>query len=56
MQLKDYQNTAIKKLLIRSKELLAQSGEKKVIFKAPTGSGKTMLTAEQKRANMAQFY
>ena len=46
MQLKDYQNTAIKKLLTRSKELLAQSGGKKVIFKAPTGSGKTIMTAE----------
>ncbi|MFC1633188.1 DEAD/DEAH box helicase family protein, partial [Patescibacteria group bacterium] len=46
MQLKDYQNTAIKKLLSRSKELLEQSGEKKVIFKAPTGSGKTIMTAE----------
>jgi len=46
MQLKDYQNTAIKKLLSRSKELLAQSGKKKVIFKAPTGSGKTIMTAE----------
>jgi len=46
MQLKDYQNTAIKKLLARSKELLEQSGEKKVIFKAPTGSGKTIMTAE----------
>ena len=46
MQLKDYQNTAIKKLLSRSKELLEQSGEKKVIFKAPTGSGKTIMMAE----------
>ena len=46
MQLKDYQNTAIKKLLTRSKELLEQSGEKKIIFKAPTGSGKTIMTAE----------
>ncbi|MFA5886288.1 MAG: DEAD/DEAH box helicase family protein [Patescibacteria group bacterium] len=46
MQLKDYQSTAIKKLLSRSKELLAQSGEKKVIFKAPTGSGKTIMMAE----------
>lgn len=46
MQLKDYQNTAIKKLLTRSKELLAQSGEKKIIFKAPTGSGKTIMMAE----------
>jgi len=46
MQLKNYQNTAIKKLLTRSKELLDQSGEKKVIFKAPTGSGKTIMAAE----------
>ena len=46
MQLKDYQNTAIKKLLSRSKDLLAQSGERKIIFKAPTGSGKTIMTAE----------
>ncbi|MDZ7611545.1 MAG: DEAD/DEAH box helicase family protein [Candidatus Moranbacteria bacterium] len=46
MQLKDYQNTAIKKLLSRSKEMIGQSGEKKVIFKAPTGSGKTIMSAE----------
>lgn len=46
MQLRNYQNTAIKKLLDRSKELLAQSGEKKIIFKAPTGTGKTIMTAE----------
>lgn len=46
MQLKDYQHTAIKKLLNRSKELLAQNGEKKIIFKAPTGSGKTIMMAE----------
>ncbi len=46
MQLKDYQNSAVKKLLVRSKELLKSSGEKKLIFKAPTGSGKTIITAE----------
>lgn len=46
MQLKEYQNTAIKKLLSRSKELLSQNGEKKIIFKAPTGSGKTIMMAE----------
>ena len=46
MILKNYQETAIHKLLIRSKELLSQSGEKKIIFKAPTGSGKTIMMAE----------
>ncbi len=46
MQLKDYQNVAVRKLLTRSKELLIQGGNKKVIFKAPTGSGKTIMTAE----------
>jgi type III restriction enzyme len=46
MQLKNYQNAAIKKLIVRSKELLNQSGEKKIIFKSPTGSGKTIMTAE----------
>ena len=46
MQLKDYQNNAIKKLLSRSKELLVQGGVKKIIFKAPTGSGKTIMAAE----------
>jgi len=46
MQLKDYQNIAINKLLSRSKELLAQTGEKNIIFKAPTGSGKTLMIAE----------
>ncbi len=46
MILKNYQETAIHKLLIRSKELLSQSGEKKIVFKAPTGSGKTIMMAE----------
>lgn len=46
MTLKDYQNTAIRKLLSRSKELLSQNGEKRIIFKSPTGSGKTIMTAE----------
>lgn len=46
MQLKKYQNIAIGKLLTRGKELLTQGGEKNLIFKAPTGSGKTIMTAE----------
>lgn len=46
MILKEYQNTAVKKLLTRSKELLEQRGDKKIHLKAPTGSGKTIITAE----------
>ena len=32
MLLKNYQNKAIKKLLSRSKELLEQRGERKIVF------------------------
>ena len=46
MQLKNYQNKAIKKLVSRSEELLEQSGQGKLVFKSPTGSGKTIVTAE----------
>ncbi len=46
MDLKKYQIDAVKKLLSRSKELIEQNGVKKIIFKAPTGSGKTIMTAE----------
>lgn len=46
MQLKDYQEIAIKELLSKSKKLLGYSGTKKLVFKAPTGSGKTIMMAE----------
>jgi len=46
MQLKQYQEKAIKKLLNDAKELLKLSGNKKLVFKAPTGSGKTIVMAE----------
>jgi len=46
MQLKDYQLTAIQELLATSKKLLARSGSQKIIFKSPTGSGKTIMVAE----------
>ncbi len=46
MQLKDYQEVAIKELLGKSKKLIASSGNKKLVFKAPTGSGKTIMMAE----------
>ncbi len=46
MQLKIYQENAIKELLEKAKRLLSYSGEKKLVFKAPTGSGKTIMMAE----------
>lgn len=46
MQLKDYQLTAIQELLDTSKKLLARSDSQKIIFKSPTGSGKTIMVAE----------
>jgi len=46
MQLKDYQEIAIDDLLAKAKKLLGYSGNKKLVFKAPTGSGKTIMMAE----------
>ena len=46
MQLKDYQEIAIADLLAKSKKLLRRSNEKRMIFKSPTGSGKTIMMAE----------
>jgi len=46
MQLKIYQENAIDDLLTKSKRLLGYSGSKKLVFKAPTGSGKTIMMAE----------
>jgi type III restriction enzyme len=46
MQLKTYQENAIEELLEKSKRLMRYSGEKKLVFKAPTGSGKTIMMAE----------
>ncbi len=46
MQLKIYQENAIDELLGKAKKLLAYSGSKKLVFKAPTGSGKTIMMAE----------
>lgn len=46
MQLKTYQENAIEELLEKSKKLMGYSGEKKLVFKAPTGSGKTIMMAE----------
>jgi len=46
MQLKPYQTEAVESLLARSGRLLRQNGDKKMIFKSPTGSGKTVIMAE----------
>ncbi len=45
--LKPYQETAVEGLLASVKKLLANDGMKKVcVFQAPTGSGKTLMTAK----------
>ena len=46
MQLKIYQENVIDDLLTKSKRLLGYSGGKKLVFKAPTGSGKTIMMSE----------
>ena len=46
MQLKIYQENAIDDLLTKTKRLLGYSGSKKLVFKSPTGSGKTIMVAE----------
>ncbi len=46
MQLKIYQENAIDELLTKAKRLLGYSGGKKLVFKSPTGSGKTIMMAE----------
>ncbi len=46
MQLKIYQQNAIDELLEKAKKLLVYGGNKKLVFKAPTGSGKTIMMAE----------
>lgn len=46
MQLKIYQENAIDDLLDKAKRLLGYAGSKKLVFKSPTGSGKTIMMAE----------
>jgi type III restriction enzyme len=46
MQLKIYQENAIDELLGKAKQLLGYADHKKLIFKSPTGSGKTIMMAE----------
>jgi len=42
----DYQITAVQRLVDTSNELLSLQGNHTIIFKAPTGSGKTVMVAE----------
>ena len=46
MNLKPYQEEAVQKLFQGSKDLLSQGCNKKLVFKAPTGAGKTIMMAE----------
>ena len=46
MKLKNYQKTAVDKLIKISKVLLEKEGQRECVFKAPTGSGKTIMAAE----------
>ncbi|MBI4355921.1 MAG: DEAD/DEAH box helicase family protein [Candidatus Omnitrophica bacterium] len=46
MLLKDYQNNAIKELLGKAKKLITYGDAKRMVFKAPTASGKTIMMAE----------
>lgn len=45
MELKQYQEAAVQKMFKDSTDLLAMGGGKKVVFKAPTGAGKTIMMA-----------
>lgn len=46
IELKDYQEKAIVKLKTEVNELLESQNDEIVVFKSPTGSGKTLMTAE----------
>ena len=46
IRLRDYQERAVRELLENSKRMERSSGNKTLVFKAPTGSGKTIMMAE----------
>ena len=46
MNMKDYQEGAVAELVSRAKNLLRAAGRKVMVFKSPTGSGKTLMIAE----------
>ncbi|PIQ68927.1 MAG: hypothetical protein COV91_01505 [Candidatus Taylorbacteria bacterium CG11_big_fil_rev_8_21_14_0_20_46_11] len=45
-ELTKYQDEAVREILEYAKKLLRQTGEKKLMFRSPTGSGKTIIMAE----------
>lgn len=57
MQLKQYQEEVIKKLLEKAQKLLQKNTNKSIVFKSPTGSGKTIMMAEFLRqvCNLEEF-
>lgn len=44
--LKEYQDEAIRELKVKANRILESKGNKSIVFKAPTGSGKTIMVAE----------
>ncbi len=46
MELKNYQKKAVDNLLVQTKQLLAKDASRICVFKAPTGSGKTIMVAD----------
>ncbi len=46
IELKEYQHSAVNELTKQMRGLLSSSGSKVCVFKAPTGSGKTIIMAE----------
>lgn len=46
MELKNYQKIAVDSLLTQVRKLLAKDGSRVCVFKAPTGSGKTIMMAD----------
>ena len=46
MILRNFQSIAVKKILNRCEDLFLNGGNKKLIFKSPTGSGKTLMIAD----------
>ena len=57
MELKQYQEKAIEELLQKLQELLPKNTNKSIVFKSPTGSGKTIMIAEflRRACNLEDF-